>query len=741
MTVKKKHLLKTLILFFVSMSLTGQEAKLTLEDIYQNASYPTRGYQSLRWMEDNEHYTTLEANSEADCKEIIRYNVRSGERVVLVGAADLTPQGRSGPLQLRDYTWSGDQQTLLLFANTERVWRYHTRGDYWLLNLESGRLKQLGKSLESSSLMFAKFSPDESRVAFVSRNNIYVEEVEGDLMKQITHDGNERFVNGTFDWVYEEEFKCMDGFRWSKNSENIVYWQSDTEGTGTFYMINNLDSIYSIPLPFPYPKVGTTNSAVKIGVVPAAGGESRWFDIPGDPRNNYLVRMEVIPGSEQVMIQQLNRLQNTNRVWVADIENMEVKNILTESDEAFLDLHDTPIWLDKDQNFTWMSERDGWRHLYKVSRDGSEMLQLTRGDFDVVEVVCIDPGSGYVYYIASPDNFTQRYLYRSKLNGKGQAQRISPETEQGQHSYVMSDDASYALHTYQSAATPPVISLLEVKKHQQVRVMEDNRELEEKLAPLGLNSKEFIKVDIGEEILDAWMIRPPGFDPERKYPVIFYVYGEPASSTVQDTWSGGDLWHQYLAQQGYVVISVDNRGTKTPRGRAWRKSIYGQIGILASLDQAAAARKLLETYSFLDPDRVGIWGWSGGGSMTLNCMFRFPELYKTGIAIAFVSNQKLYDTAYQERYMGLPSGNPDGFRDGSPITHAAGLEGNLLLIHGTADDNVHYQSFEILVDELIKQNKLFDMMAYPMRSHSIRERENTSLHLRRTMARYWNEKL
>lgn len=741
MTVKKKHLLKTLILFFVSMSLTGQEAKLTLEDIYQNASYPTRGYQSLRWMEDNEHYTTLEANSEADCKEIIRYNVRSGERVVLVGAADLTPQGRSGPLQLRDYTWSGDQQTLLLFANTERVWRYHTRGDYWLLNLKSGRLKQLGKSLESSSLMFAKFSPDESRVAFVSRNNIFVEEVEGDLMKQITHDGNERFVNGTFDWVYEEEFKCMDGFRWSKNSENIVYWQSDTEGTGTFYMINNLDSIYSIPLPFPYPKVGTTNSAVKIGVVPAAGGESRWFDIPGDPRNNYLVRMEVIPGSGQVMIQQLNRLQNTNRVWVADIENMEVKNILTESDEAFLDLHDTPIWLDKDQNFTWMSERDGWRHLYKVSRDGSEMLQLTRGDFDVVEVVCIDPGSGYVYYIASPDNFTQRYLYRSKLNGKGQAQRISPETEQGQHSYVMSDDASYALHTYQSAATPPVISLLEVKKHQQVRIMEDNRELEEKLAPLGLNSKEFIKVDIGEEILDAWMIRPPGFDPERKYPVIFYVYGEPASSTVQDTWSGGDLWHQYLAQQGYVVISVDNRGTKTPRGRAWRKSIYGQIGILASLDQAAAARKLLETYSFLDPDRVGIWGWSGGGSMTLNCMFRFPELYKTGIAIAFVSNQKLYDTAYQERYMGLPSGNPDGFRDGSPITHAAGLEGNLLLIHGTADDNVHYQSFEILVDELIKQNKLFDMMAYPMRSHSIRERENTSLHLRRTMARYWNEKL
>lgn len=741
-------MIKSFTLIFAGLLLTaqlskleGQEPSLSLEDIYKNNVYPTRGYQSLRWMEDNEHYTTLEANQSAGCNEIVRYNVKSGEKVVLVGAGDLTPEGQESPLQLRDYTWSEDQQNILLFANTRRVWRYHTRGDYWVLNPESGRLVQLGKSLESASLMFAKFSPQGTKVAYVSKNNIYVEELATSQFIQITGDGSDRYVNGTFDWVYEEEFSCRDGFRWSNDGENIVYWHSDTEGTGTFYMINNLDSIYSIPLPFPYPKVGTTNSAVKIGVVPAEGGSTRWFDIPGDPRDNYLVRMEVIPGSDQVMIQQLNRLQNTNRVWIGSLENMDLENILTEKDEAFLDIHDTPIWLDKAQKFTWISERDGWRHLYKVSRDGSEMVAITKGEFDVVEVVCIDPGSGYVYYIASPDNFTQRYLYRSKLNGKGKAERVSPEDQPGQHRYDMSNNARWALHTFQSATQAPVISLLDMKNQKPVRIMEDNREIKSKMEALGLSPKKFIKVDIGEVVLDGWMIKPPAFDPAKKYPVIFYVYGEPASSTVQDSWQGGDLWHQYLARQGYVVISIDNRGTAVPRGREWRKSIYGQIGILASLDQAAAARTLLDSYPFLDADRVGIWGWSGGGSMTLNCMFRFPEIYKTGIAIAFVSNQKLYDTAYQERYMGLPSGNPKGFRDGSPITHAAGLEGRVLLIHGTADDNVHYQSLEMMVDELIRLDKQFDMMSYPMRTHSIREREGTSLHLRKTMARYWKENL
>ena len=714
---------------------------LTLEDIYKNGLYPTRSYRSVRWMEDSPYYTTLETNRERNCAEIVRYDAGSGERTVLVGADQLGAREGKKPLNIADYQWSAGNRKLLLFTNTRRVWRYHTRGDYWMLDLESGHLQQVGATFPSSSLMFAKFSPDGMRVAFVSGHNIYVEELENGQITRLTRDGGDRYVNGTFDWLYEEEFSCRDGFRWSNDGEKIVYWHSDTEGTGTFYLIDNLDSIYSQPMPFPYPKVGTTNSAVKIGVVSATGGPTRWFEVPGDPRNHYLVRMEVIPGKDEIIMQQLNRLQNTNRVWIGNLETMELENILTETDEAFLDVHDDPVWLEGNRYFTWISERDGWRHLYLVSRDGKKIRPITHGTFDVISLSCIDPASGYAYYIASPDDPTQRYLYRSRLDGKGDPERISPADQQGQHHYVMSGDAKWALHTFENATTPPLISLIEVDGHRVLRIMEDNHEIREKLAALGLPSKEFFKVDIGEVVLDAWMIRPASFDPARQYPVIFYVYGEPAGSTVQDSWGGGDLWHQYLAQLGYVVVSVDNRGTAAPRGKAWRNSIYGQIGILAAQDQAAAARKILGTYSFLDQERVGIWGWSGGGSMTLDCMFRYPALYSTGIAVAFVSNQKLYDTAYQERYMGLPEENSEGYREGSPITHASNLEGKLLLIHGTADDNVHYQSFEMLVDELIKQNKLFDMFSYPMRTHAIRERENTSLHLRRTMARYWEENL
>jgi dipeptidyl-peptidase 4 len=715
---------------------------LTLERIYKNGDFRISRFGPLRWLDDGSGYTTLEKSPDfTDAKDIIKYNPETGERKTLVDAGQLIPKTEKNPLAISDYQWSADGKKLLIFTNTVRVWRYHTKGDYWLLDLASGALSQLGKFAEPSSLMFAKFSPQGKKVGYVVKNNIYVENLETSEVIQLTDDGSERIINGTFDWVYEEELSCRDGFRWSPDGKNIAYWQSDTDGTGTFYLINNIDSIYSQPIPFPYPKVGTTNSAVKIGVVPASGGKTKWFNIPGDPRNNYLARMEFIPNSNEVMIQQLNRLQNTNRVWIANIKTMGLKNILTDTDEAFLDIHDNIQWLDGEKYFTWSSERDGWLHLYKVSRDGKEMDLITKGEFDVVNINCIDEKGGYVYYIASPENFTQRYLYRSAIDGRGIAERISPQSIEGQFSYQMSPDAKWAIATFQNSGTPPRISLIDLPAHREIRMLEDNSELKEKYDALGLNKKEFFKIDIGDAVLDAWMIKPVEFDPSKKYPLIFYIYGEPAGSTVQDNWSGGQLWEQYLAQQGYVIMSVDNRGTKTPRGRDWRKSIYRQIGILATHDQAKAAKEIFKMFPFIDQERIGIWGWSGGGQMTLNGMFRYPEIYKTGIAVAFVSDQKLYDTIYQERYMGLPADNAQGYHDGSPINHAAKLAGNLLIIHGTADDNVHYQSFEMLVDELIKHNKLFSMMSYPMRAHGIWERENTSLHLRRTMEKFWKENL
>lgn len=727
-----------LFVFWVAIADDSLNVSLTLEALYKDDAFSSNSFGPARWLKDGSGYTTLEsADDSTDSKDIVRYNPESGEREVLVSANRLIPAGAEEPLEIKKYYWSEDSRKLLIFTNTEKVWRYHTRGDYWVLDLNSDQLFQVGKFAEESTLMFAKFSPKADRVAYVVKNNIYVETLESAEVVQLTFDGSDRYINGTFDWVYEEELDCRDGFRWSPDGESIAYWHSDTEGTGTFYLINNIDSLYSQPMPFPYPKAGTTNSAVKVGVVSIKGGEARWFDIPGDPRNFYLARMEFIPNSDEVMIQQLNRLQNTNRVWIGNINNMELNNILTDKDEAFLDIHDNIKWLDDESAFTWTSEKDGWRHLYQVSRDGKKIKPVTKGNFDVISISCIDDKGGYVYYIASPDSYIERYLYRSKLNGKGKPERISPAGKRGHFSYQISPKAEWAIATYQNAQTPPIISVIDLPGHNHLRTLEDNDELQQKVKKLDLPEREFLRVDIGETHLDAWMIKPAGFDPKKKYPLIFYVYGEPWSSTVQNNWRGGQLWHHYLAKNGYVVMSVDNRGTNVPRGRDWRKSIYGQIGILATHDQAKAAKAIFKMFPFIDTERVGIWGWSGGGSMTLNCMFRYPEIYKTGIAVAFVSDQRLYDTIYQERYMGLPDENKDGYFDGSPINHASKLEGKVLLVHGTADDNVHYQSFEKLVDELIRQNKLFSMMAYPMRAHSIYQRDNTKLHLRRTMENFW----
>ncbi len=736
------RLLIAILLFIFSADIFAQEKEtLTIEKIFAGDFLGTKGMQGVRWQKDNSGYTTLELSADKKGRDIVFTDALTGEKKTLVDASSLTPEGKDKPLSVYDYIWSNDESKLLIFTNTRRVWRYNTKGDYWVLDLKTKKLQQIGKSLPEATLMFAKFSPDASKVAYVSQLNIYVEDIATSKVTQLTFDGGDNIINGTFDWVYEEELDCRDGFRWSPDGTSIAYWHSDTKGTGMFSIINNLDSIYPEIIKIPYPKVGTPNSAVKVGVVPVNGGETRWFNIPGDPRNNYLPRMEFIPNSDEVMIQQLNRLQNTNTVWIGNAKTMELKTILTETDKAWVDISDDIQWLKSSRNFTWVSERDGWRHLYSVSRDGKNVSLITKGNFDVVSVNCIDEKSGYVYYIATPVNFTQRYLFRSRLDGKGEAQRVSPDLQSGTHSYSISPNARFAIHTFENHLTPPVYSMITLPDHKLIRTFETNQAAKEKYAGLGLRPKEFFRVDIGDIVLDAWMIKPADFDSTKKYPVIFHIYGEPANSTVRDSWARGGLWDQYLAQQGYIIMSVDNRGTNVPRGREWRKSIYGDIGTVVSRDQSAAAVAIEKKFSFVDAGRVGIWGWSGGGSTTLSCMFRYPEVYKTGIAVAFVSDFRLYDNIYQERYMGLPTSNAEGYKKGSAITYAGNLKGNLMLIHGTGDDNVHYQSCERLVNELVKQNKLFSMLAYPMRSHGISERENTTLHLYRSMADYWLKNL
>lgn len=727
------------ILFIPSVS--AQDKKLTVDKVVYENLFPTRGMGAMRWLKDGEGYSRLERNRETGGLDIVRYEASDNRRSVIVPSSLLTDTRTGKPLEIYGYSWSDDNLKLLIFNNTQKVWRYHTRGDYWVLNRNTGKLQQIGQGLPESSLMFAKFSPDASKVAYVSHNNIYVEDLESGKINPITRDGNTEIINGTFDWVYEEEFNCRDGFRWSNDGKYIAYWQSDTRGTGVFYMIDNVDSIYSKIIPLPYPKAGTTNSAVKVGFIPAEGGETHWLALPGDPRNHYIPRMEFIPGTNQLFIQQMNRLQNTNKVWIADIDSGTLDPIFTDTDAAWVDVNDDIQWLKNNKYFTWLSDRDGYKHVYLVSRDGKECRCVTPGEIDIAQVVGTDLKAGYVYFIASPENFTQRYLYRAPFFKKGKVERVSPADQAGQHRYNMSPSGKWAVHTFENAVTPPVISMIALPSHKAVRTIEDNKKAKEAYDSWGFNPKEFVKADIGDIVLDAWMIKPRNFDPSKKYPVIIEVYGEPANSTVQDNWSGGCPWQQYLANEGYIYISIENRGAKVPRGREWRKCVYGQIGILATHDQAAGIRALAKKYDFIDTTRIGITGWSGGGSMTLNCMFRYPDLYKTGIAVAFVSLQKLYDTIYQERFMGTPQSNPEGYRDGSPLTHAKNLKGNLLIIHGTGDDNVHYQSCEMLINELVKHGKMFYLLSYPMRSHSINEGPGTTYHLRKSMDKFWRENL
>lgn len=711
--------------------------KLYLEDIFSGRLIQTKGIGATNWMKDGERYSRLERNEKDGGMDVVAYRAKDNAREVIIPSSMFIDKSTGKRIGLGRLSWSNDNEKVLIYNNTRRVWRYETRGDYWVLNLTDGSLRQLGKGMPESSLMFAKFSPDGTRVAYVSDNNIYVEDLASGKIDQLTDDGSLTIINGTFDWVYEEEFACRDGFRWSPDGNYIAYWQSDTEGTGVFDIINNVDSIYPTILHFPYPKAGTSNSAVKVGYIPADGGTTTWIDIPGDPRNNYIPRMDFIPESNELFIQQLNREQNTNKIWIARIGSATPENIFTDQDAAWLDTNDNILWLNDNRYFTWESERSGWRHLYRISRDGKEIVPITKGEFDYIQPVGTDLQKGLVYFIASPDNYTQRYLYSANLSGKGEVKRLSPENQPGQHRYNMSPTGKWAVHTYSNTVTPPVIDMVAFPKNKSVRMIEDNASAKEQYDALGLNPKEFVKVQSGNLQLDAYMIKPVGFDPSKKYPVIIDVYGEPAGSTVQDVWGGGDLWNQYMANQGYIIVSIENRGANAPRGREWRKCIYGEVGTFASEDQARGIQDLARQYPFIDLSRIGITGWSGGGSQTLNCMFRYPEVFHTGIAIAFVADQRLYDTIYQERYMNTPQNNPEGYRKGSPISYAAGLKGNLLLIHGTGDDNVHYQNCEMLIDELVKHGKIFSQISYPMRSHGIYEREGTTLHLRKSMADYW----
>jgi dipeptidyl-peptidase-4 len=676
---------------------------------------PARGVIG-RWIDDGAGYCLTEKNT-AGIGEIVRYETATGKREIWISAAQLTPPQLGKPLQVGEYSFSADGKIMLFAVNPRPTMIRKYAFDYWVLDTSDNSWYRIGGDAPDG-VLYAKLSPDGTRAAYVRDNNLFVEDVSSGTICQLTSDGSPMIINGTSDWVYEEEFGLGNGFEWSPDGRRIAYFQFDQSGVAEFALINYTDSLYPVITKYPYPKAGQTNAAVRVGVVDALGGPTRWIEAPGDPRNIYIARMAWAENSREVILQHLNRLQNTNNVLLSDVERGETRSIFCDRDEAWVDINDSFIWLEKGKTLLFVSERDGWRHAYAVSRDGQSRL-VTSEPFDLISVAGVDEAGGWLHYIASPENATQRYLYRSRLDGS-KTERVTPAGIPGTHTYNLSPDCRWAFHGYSTFDTPSLSEMISLPDHKSVRLFADNAELKTKVGPILAGRTEMFQVKVDDGVtIDGWLIRPSRFDPSKKYPIIVYVYGEPAGTTVTDSWGYGRLPSAALADEGYLVASFDNRGTPVPKGWAWRKVIYGAVGVLASKEQAAALRALAVSHPYVDLSRVGVYGWSGGGSMTLNLMFRFPELYKVGVAGAPVPDQTLYDSIYQERYMGLPADNARGYHDGSPINFAEGLEGELLIIHGTGDDNVHFQGTQRLLNRLIELNKQFHFMEYPNRRHGI----------------------
>jgi dipeptidyl-peptidase-4 len=719
-----------------------------------SGEFAVQPFGPVRWL-DGAHYTTLESGPGGGL-ELVRYEAVSGAREVLLPAARLAAGVLGGTAVIEDYTFAPGGGQVLLFADSERVWRQNTRGEYFVVSLGGdGAPRRLGGDLPKSTLMFAKWSPDGTRVAYVAQNDLWVEEVATGKRTALTKDGSRTIINGTFDWVYEEEFDCRDGFRWSPDGKAIAFWQLDCAGVGEFLMIDNLADRYSKVVPVQFPKAGTTNSACKVGVIAADGsGKPVWMQTPGDPRESYIPRMEWHPQGEELMVQWLPRAQNELRVLGCDVNTGAVRVVNEEKDEAYVDVRDDFRWVYGGEKFFWTSDtafHEGkgkrYRQCGTIEWDtrGKHVLvthvALTKG-FDVIEVEHVDLAAERLYVAASPQDGTQRYLNAAQPGGsskqltpvgtpKRYAGLAANASASGWHEYDVSPDGTLAIHTWSAFDHVPVVDLVRLPSHERLRVLVDNAKARAAYGTVKSGENAFFPVELGDGlVLDGWVMLPPGFDTTKSWPVVFHVYGEPWAQTVKDTWFlSHHLFHRWLTQLGYVVMSIEARGTPAPKGRDWRKALYQQIGVRSSADWNAAVLALRQQHAWMDPQRQAIWGWSGGGAMTLNMLFRYPDLFAAGMSVAPVTDIALYDTIYQERYCGDPRQFPEVYRQCSPITFAKNLTSPLLLVHGTGDDNVHYQHTERLVDELVRHGKRFEMLAYPNRTHAIREGDGTRAHL------------
>lgn len=695
------------------------EAEIRLKAIYENRAFVPATFAG-KWLADSSGYLMLEPSRPGAEPDIVKYDVQDGKRTIFIGANQLVEPGNKARLFVQRFV-----QTLV-----EHKFCLETRTGQWLFDVKSGELQKLPTEAPQPASA-ESFSPQLDRIVFRRGRNLSVVDVASGRVHPLTKD-NDR-----------SELENYDA-NWSPDGRRIAYIQSDSSKARRRPVIQPTDPTYPEVKLVRFARVGTPIPILRVGVVDREGGATHWVKLPADPGTFYLSNISWAGNSNELLIEMQSRSRDNRKFLLANVDTGEVATAYEESDPAWVDASYSSNagleWIRGGKEFVLLSECDGWRQAYLISRDGKQKTLLTRNKSDIIARAPVDEARGWFYYLASPANATQRYLYRIKLEGKAGPEQVTPADQPGTHGYEFSPDRKWAFHTCSTFDKPPVVDLVQLSDHRSMRVLEANEAVRQRAAPLIPRPTEFLKIDIGNGVvMDAWMIKPRDFDEKKKYPLFVFVYGEPHAQTVLDDWAGGQnhtMFHRMIADLGYLVVSMDGRGTPAPKGAAWRRAVFGSLGPLSTEEQAAGVKELGRMRSYFDLSRVGIWGWSGGGSNTLNAMFRKPGVYHVGIAVAPKPRPELYNAWFQEIFMRTPDVNPDGYRNAAAIHFAEGLRGDLLIVHGTGETNTHLQITESLVDRLIELGKKFDYMAYPNRDHGLREGKGTPVHLRMLMTRY-----
>lgn len=717
------------LLAAVAAPAVPQVPELSVQGIFGSRDWASDEV-SFQWDAGGRSYTTVESTSGAT--DLYRVDAISGRRDLLVRGIDLIPSGDNTSIEIEEYTFSADGSKLLIFTNSVRVWRRNTKGTYYVWDLSAHRLTSVSSA--PGYQQYAKFSPDGRFVGFVRDNDIFVTDLASGRERRLTQDGGPDIINGATDWVYEEELDLRDAFRFSPDGARIAFWRFDQSDISTYYLVDELP-LYPELTPVRYPKAGTANSRVRLGVVEVATGETRWIEYARPGVDAYLARMDFAASPDSVWFLRLSRRQNRADLVIADVRSGASRVVVTDVDSAWVDVQE-PVWLDGGRRFLYLSERDGYAQLHLFGRDGSPVRKITAGPWDVLDVYGVDERAGVVYFAAAADGPLVRPLYRIGLDGRG-FRRVSDAV--GTHEVTFDPTFSLYVDARSRAGVPP-LQQLHRADGSPVRVIGENRIQRERVAALGAPSPEFLKITTAPGVeLNAYLMKPANFDPARRYPLVMYVYGGPGSQTVSDAWGGSVyLWHALLAREGYLVASVDNRGTGA-RGSRFKKVTYLGLGTYETADQVAAARHFA-TLPFVDAERIGTWGGSYGGYMALLSLFKGDGVFKAAIARAPVTDWRLYDTIYTERYMRTPEENPDGYRRGAPQSYVSQLKGNLLIVHGTGDDNVHPQNTAQLIHLLEEANKQFDLRLFPNKTHAIAG-ESAQVNLYTLYLAWWKKNL